>query len=123
MDSRTNAVDLPAGFYGESLAIRLCRLALQGSQQLWPGLAVRAAARLFSTPLPPKWLHRGDWPASIRTARPCACRRLATYSIARANCGRLLVLPALRPWAGSSSSTGRQPCCASACASGSNWRA
>jgi len=67
MDSRTNAVDLPAGFYGESLAIRLCRLALQGSQQLWPGLAVRAAARLFSTPLPPKWLHRGDWPAGWRS--------------------------------------------------------
>jgi len=61
MQSPSTAVDLTAGFYGAGLAIRLFRLALRGSQAVWPGLAVRAAVRVFSTPLPPKWLHRPAW--------------------------------------------------------------
>ncbi len=35
---------------------RLLRWGLAASQQLWPALAVRAAHRLFGTPLPPRWL-------------------------------------------------------------------
>ncbi|HET8746907.1 MAG TPA: alpha/beta fold hydrolase [Ramlibacter sp.] len=65
-DTPSGAAGLPAGFYGETLGIRLFRLGLRGSQALWPQLAVRAAARLFTTPLPPKWLHRGAWPEGWR---------------------------------------------------------
>ena len=62
------------------------------------------------------WPHRQrHWPpANGRPPRasswPSCCRRAATYSMARANCGRLLTEPALRPCAGISSSTGRRPC-------------
>ncbi|MEJ8835494.1 alpha/beta hydrolase [Ramlibacter sp. AN1133] len=69
MQSRSTAVDLTAGFYGESLGIRVFRLALRGSQAVWPALAVRAAVRLFSTPLPPKWLHRRGWPQGWQVER------------------------------------------------------
>lgn len=47
-----------ASYYGNSALVRLARLGLGLSQQLWPGLAVRAAHRLFGTPLPPRWLRR-----------------------------------------------------------------
>jgi pimeloyl-ACP methyl ester carboxylesterase len=57
------AVDVTAGYYGGAgLGLRLFRLALGASQRVWPGLAVRAAGRLFRTPLPLKWLQRrGGW--------------------------------------------------------------
>ncbi|QJW83283.1 hypothetical protein HK414_00545 [Ramlibacter terrae] len=47
-----------AGYYQASKGIRLFRLALTSAQRIWPSLAVRAADRLFVTPLPPKWLQR-----------------------------------------------------------------
>lgn len=37
---------------------RLLRWGLAASQALWPALAVRAAYRLFGTPLPPRWPGR-----------------------------------------------------------------
>ncbi|HSV84719.1 MAG TPA: alpha/beta fold hydrolase [Ramlibacter sp.] len=62
-----SASDASAGYYGASSGIRLFRLALATSQRLWPALAVRAADRLFGTPLPPKWLNRRTrWDASWR---------------------------------------------------------
>lgn len=39
-------------YFGHSPAMRLFRLGLGASQRLWPALAVRAAYRLFGTPLP-----------------------------------------------------------------------
>ncbi len=57
MNSRT-AVDATAGYYQASVGLRLFRAALGTSQKLWPALAVRGAMRLFTTPLPPKWLQR-----------------------------------------------------------------
>jgi pimeloyl-ACP methyl ester carboxylesterase len=66
IEPRTSAVDLTAGFYGASLAIRLFRMTLRGAQKVWPGLAVRGAVRLFTTPLPPKWLGRTNPPAGWR---------------------------------------------------------
>lgn len=70
MNTRTTAVDATAGFYGQGLGIRAFRLGLQASQKLWPGLAVRAALRLFATPLPPKWLHRRKaWEAGWQVER------------------------------------------------------
>lgn len=62
----------PAGasYYGNSVLVRLARLGLSLSQQLWPGLAVRAAQRLFGTPLPPRWLRRPRaWPAHWQIER------------------------------------------------------
>ncbi|MBC7376208.1 MAG: alpha/beta hydrolase [Burkholderiaceae bacterium] len=47
-----------SAFYGASPGIRLFRLALGASERLWPALAVRAAYRLFGTPLPAKWMNR-----------------------------------------------------------------
>jgi pimeloyl-ACP methyl ester carboxylesterase len=63
--SRT-PLEATAGYYQASTGIRLFRLALTTSQRFWPALAVRAATRLFATPLPPKWLNRrmqwnSDW--------------------------------------------------------------
>jgi len=67
--SRT-ALDVTSDYYGASPGIRLFRLALGTSQLLWPALAVRAAYRLFGTPLPPKWLQRGArWDAGWRVER------------------------------------------------------
>lgn len=58
------AVDVTSSYYGTSPGIRLFRWVLGASQRLWPALAVRAAYRLFGTPLPPKWLHRrAQWDA------------------------------------------------------------
>ncbi len=59
------ALEATSAFYQASPGIRLFRLALGASQRLWPALAVRAACRLFLTPLPPKWLNRRkSWDAS-----------------------------------------------------------
>jgi pimeloyl-ACP methyl ester carboxylesterase len=52
------SLETTAAYYGASPTTRLFRLGLSASQRLWPALAVRAAYRLFGTPLPPKWLNR-----------------------------------------------------------------
>ncbi len=44
-------------YFGDSPAMRLFRLGLGASQRLWPALAVRAAYRLFGTPLPARPLR------------------------------------------------------------------
>ena len=55
---------------GQPRACACSALALGTSQRLWPALAVRAAGRLFGTPLPPKWLQRrGAWDAGWRIER------------------------------------------------------
>lgn len=58
------ALQATSDFYQASPGLRLFRAALGASQRVWPALAVRAAGRLFGTPLPPKWLQRrGHWDA------------------------------------------------------------
>ena len=47
-----------SAYYNASPITRIARWGLGASQQVWPALAVRAAYRLFGTPLPPKWLSR-----------------------------------------------------------------
>lgn len=49
--SQPSSAASPA-YFGNSPALRLFRLGLGASQHLWPALAVRAAQRLFGTPLP-----------------------------------------------------------------------
>jgi pimeloyl-ACP methyl ester carboxylesterase len=62
------ALDVTYSYYGASPGIRLFRLLLGSVQRVWPALAVRAAYRVFGTPLPPKWLNRrGPWGADWRT--------------------------------------------------------
>lgn len=58
MNSSTKAVNATPGYYQAGMGLRLFRAALGTSQKLWPALAVRAAERVFCTPLPPKWLQR-----------------------------------------------------------------
>lgn len=60
----TSPPQAAANYYGQGLFVRLARLGLTLTQPVWPGLAVRAALRLFGTPLPPRWLRRNrPWPA------------------------------------------------------------
>jgi Serine aminopeptidase, S33 len=59
-----SALDATSAFYGTSRITRALRLALAALQRLWPSFAVRAAARIFGTPLPPRWLRQRDgWDA------------------------------------------------------------
>ena len=67
MTTRT-ALQATSAFYQASPGIRVFRIALGTFQRLWPSLAVRAAYRLFGTPLPPRWLNRQrPWDANWRT--------------------------------------------------------
>lgn len=52
------SLETTAAYYGASPTTKLFRWGLGASQRLWPALTVRAAYRLFGTPLPPKWLNR-----------------------------------------------------------------
>jgi pimeloyl-ACP methyl ester carboxylesterase len=54
----------PVNYYGASRLMRAMRFGLGASQRLWPALGVRAAYRVFGTPLPPKWLYRGQHPGA-----------------------------------------------------------
>jgi pimeloyl-ACP methyl ester carboxylesterase len=54
----------PTNYYGASRLMRALRFGLGASQRLWPALGVRAAYRVFGTPLPPKWLYRGQHPGA-----------------------------------------------------------
>lgn len=54
-------------YYDANPGIRWLRLALAGAQRLWPSMAVRAAYRLFGTPLPLRWLQkRSNWSSEWR---------------------------------------------------------
>ena len=81
MTTRT-ALQATSDFYQASPGLRVFRAALGASQRVWPALAVRAASRLFGTPLPPKWLQRGaSWDANWRMARwPFEDASLTLYS-------------------------------------------
>lgn len=58
------SLEATSDFYNASRMTRLFRFGLTASERIWPALAVRAAYRLFGTPLPPKWINRRrKWPA------------------------------------------------------------
>lgn len=64
------ALDATSAFYQAQPGLRAFRVTLLAFQRLWPALAVRAAYRLFGTPLPPRWLQRqGPWSADWRVDR------------------------------------------------------
>jgi alpha-beta hydrolase superfamily lysophospholipase len=56
--SRTS-LDATTAYYRTVPGVGTLRFVLGALERLWPAMAVRAACRLFLTPLPPKWLARG----------------------------------------------------------------
>lgn len=76
------ALDAATGYYQANRGVRLFRLALAGTQRIWPALAVRAAYRLFGTPLPPKFVQRRTvWEAGWHTEHwPFENAGLTVYS-------------------------------------------
>jgi pimeloyl-ACP methyl ester carboxylesterase len=69
--------------------MRALRLGLAAAQRLWPALGVRAAYRLFGTPLPPKWLQRGQGPGAEwrREAWPFEDASVGIYHLAAQDSG------------------------------------
>lgn len=63
-----NHVATPAAaLYGSQAGIRLSRMMFAAAERVWPALAVRAATRLFGTPMPPRWWRRPPaWDAPWR---------------------------------------------------------
>ncbi len=94
------ALEATSGYYQASRGIRVFRLALGTSERLWPALAVRVAARLFATPLPPKWLNRrASWDAPWRIDRwPFEHASLTLYSVPVAPPGPVALL--VHGWGG-----------------------
>ncbi|MEA3393931.1 MAG: alpha/beta fold hydrolase [Pseudomonadota bacterium] len=86
--------------YGNGPVVRLFRLGLGASQRLWPGLAVRAAHRLFGTPLPPRWLNRRPaWQAGWQiTSWPFERASLTLYTRAITAPGPVVLL--VHGWGG-----------------------
>jgi pimeloyl-ACP methyl ester carboxylesterase len=98
--SRT-ALESTSAFYDHAgPGVRLFRLALGTSQRLWPAMAVRAAYRLFATPLPPKWLERrAHWDANWRIERwPFEQASVTVYSQSAAPHGPVVLL--VHGWGG-----------------------
>jgi pimeloyl-ACP methyl ester carboxylesterase len=88
------ALQATSAFYSTGPGVRLFRWALVAAQRLWPSLAVRAASRLFGTPLPPKWLSRGaPWDANWRVEHwPFEDASVTVYSQAAAPHGPIVLL-------------------------------
>ncbi|TWO71050.1 lysophospholipase [Caenimonas sedimenti] len=93
-------LEVTSDYYQASPGIRLFRLALGASEKLWPALAVRAAARLFGTPLPPKWLNRRvSWEPGWRIERwPFEDAEVTVYSMPVAPHGPVALL--VHGWGG-----------------------
>lgn len=87
-------------YYNASPLTRVFRWGLGASQRIWPALAVRAAYRLFGTPLPPKWLsRRRAWsPAWHREQWPFEDASLTLYSRPIAPQGPVVLL--VHGWGG-----------------------
>jgi pimeloyl-ACP methyl ester carboxylesterase len=94
------SLDAATDFYQRSPGVRLFRFALAASQRLWPALAVRAAYRLFGTPLPPRWLQRRKtWDPAWRIERwPFEDASVTVYSQSVAPHGPVVLL--VHGWGG-----------------------
>lgn len=93
-------LEATVAFYNTSPVTRLFRWGLGASQRLWPALAVRAAYRLFGTPLPPRWLaRRRPWPADWTiTAWPFETANITLYARPVAPHGPVVLL--VHGWGG-----------------------
>ncbi|MDP1742833.1 MAG: alpha/beta fold hydrolase [Polaromonas sp.] len=95
-----SSLEATAAFYNTSPMTRLFRWGLGASQRLWPALAVRAAYRLFGTPLPPRWLaRRRAWPTDWTiTAWPFETASITLYTRPVAPHGPVVLL--VHGWGG-----------------------
>ena len=93
-------LEATSAFYNASRTTRIFRWGLGTSQRLWPALAVRAAYRLFGTPLPPKWLNRRHgWSPDWRIESwPFEDASLTLYSRPSQDTGPVVLL--LHGWGG-----------------------
>ena len=98
--SHTNALQATSNFYGGSAALRLMRTALAAAERLSPALAVRAAYRVFGTPLPLRRPGRDATPAGAwRTERwPFEDAEITVYAPAAQPHGPAVLL--LHGWGG-----------------------
>jgi pimeloyl-ACP methyl ester carboxylesterase len=78
-----------SNYYSTSRLMRALRFGLSASQRLWPALGVRAASRVFCTPLPPKWLYRAQGPGVEwrREAWPFENASVGIYHLAAQDSG------------------------------------
>jgi len=94
------ALQAASRYYDARPGIRLFRLGLAAAQQLWPALSVRAAYRLFATPLPLRLFARKTrWDNSWRIESwPFESAGLTLYSPALAGNGPTALL--VHGWGG-----------------------
>ncbi len=94
------SLEATAAYYSASPTTQLFRWGLGASQRLWPALAVRAAYRLFGTPLPPRWLgRRRAWAPEWRIRNwPFETANLTIYERPVAPHGPLVLL--VHGWGG-----------------------
>ncbi len=94
------ALQAASRYYDARPGIRLFRLGLAAAQQLWPALSVRAAYRLFATPLPLRLFARKTrWDNSWRIeSRPFESAGLTLYTPAAAGNGPTALL--VHGWGG-----------------------
>ena len=91
-----------SAYFSAVPGVGVLRFALAATQRVWPALAVRAAGRLFLTPLPPKWVHRSkrrgqDWGSGWRIERwPFDAASVTLYS--RPSAGKVVLL--VHGWGG-----------------------
>ncbi|HZY17387.1 MAG TPA: alpha/beta fold hydrolase [Ramlibacter sp.] len=99
------SVQATTTFYQAAPGLRASRLALGLAERVWPALAVRAALRLFCTPLPPRWLQRQPvWESSWRIERwPFESSGLTVYTPGPAplGAGAAPVVLLVHGWGGS----------------------
>jgi pimeloyl-ACP methyl ester carboxylesterase len=95
-----NPLSVTPPYWGTSPGVRLFRLALSAVEKLAPGLAVRAAYRMFGTPLPLRWLkRRPHWSAEWRQESwPFENASITVYSLAAAPDAPLALL--VHGWGG-----------------------
>ena len=98
--SPSNTLQATSHYYGDSAVLRLLRTALAAAERLSPALAVRAAYRLFGTPLPLRRLGRDATPAGAwRTERwPFEDAEITVYAPAAQPHGPTVLL--LHGWGG-----------------------
>ena len=86
MSVNRTPLDATSAYYRAMPGVGALRVALSAFDRLWPALAVRAACRLFLTPLPPKWLNRRKpWTPGWRIENWCfEGGDLTIYSMAAA---------------------------------------
>ncbi|MES2413053.1 MAG: alpha/beta fold hydrolase [Pseudomonadota bacterium] len=94
------SLEATSAFYNASRMARLFRVGLAASERIWPALAVRAAYRLFGTPLPPKWINRRrNWPTDWNIEHwPFESASVTLYAPTNTAPDRLVLL--LHGWGG-----------------------